>query len=358
MLMGVLITADLSIPNRVFSEFENRYLSQKPDFRWDDLISGRYTQNYENYVADQFVFRNKWMELKVFLEKALLKKENNNIVFGKDGYLFNKYITLPDEFFTNVELLNKFIETYEKENVYVAIPPNSYAVLEKLAPIGLYNVDQAKWLQWLEEELNLPKGKVVNLYEALKKHDDEYIYYRLDHHWTTLGAYYAYEAYAKQVGFSPMPLEEFNPEVIEDFYGTFYSAAKRKEGHADLIFYDPNLDADFYLDGVLQPSIYDLTFTKGRDKYGMFLHNNPGRASIKTNLNSEIREKKLLVFKDSYANSMIPFLTKHYSQIEIVDLRYYNGSVGALMEEGWDDVLFLFNFISFSNDPNLVKLNY
>lgn len=356
--MGVLITLDLGLSDSVFSPFENRYLSQKPVFQWDDLISGRYTENYESYLTDQFVFRNEWMGLKVSLEKVLLKKENNEIVFGKEGYLFNKYISLPDRFFSNVKILNQFIETYENENIFLAIAPNSYAILEDLTPRGLYNVNQAKWLKWLEDEVILQEENFIDIYESLKKHQEDYIYYRLDHHWTTLGAFYAYEAFAKKAGLSPMSLDAFNPEVIEGFYGTFYSAAKRKEGAEDFIFYDPSLDADFYIDGILQPSIYHLKFAEGRDKYGMFLHNNPARASIHTHLETEKKEKRLLIFKDSYANSMIPFLTNHYTHIEIIDLRYYHGSVETLMDEGWDDVLFLFNFISFSNDPHLIKLNY
>ncbi|WP_018248391.1 DHHW family protein [Orenia marismortui] len=358
MVVGIITIVNLLLPPRSFSEFENRYLSQKPDFHWNDLISGRYTEKYESYVADQFIFRNQWMGLKAFFEEALLKKENNNIIFGKKGYLFNKYLTLADNFFTNVETLNSFLQIYKDQNIYVAIAPNSYTILEDLVPIGLYNVNQAKWLQWLKEELNLSDRRFIDLYQALKKHTNKYIYYRLDHHWTSTGAYYAYEAYSKEVGFLAVPLEKFTPKVIEDFYGTFYSAAKKKKGKADFIWYDPHLDANFYVDGVLKSSIYDLSFADGRDKYAMFLHNNPSRASIKSHLNSKTDRKKLLVFKDSYANSMIPFLTNHYAQIEIIDLRYYNGSIAALMNESWDHILFLFNFISFSKDPYLVKLKY
>lgn len=357
-VVGTLTMVNLFIPDQLFSQFENRYLAQKPDFQWEQLISGKYTAKYESYVSDQFVFRNNWMQMKGFFEKALLKKENNNIIFGDNDYFFNKYLELPDSFFTNVDLIHQFIKRYEDQNIYVAIAPNSYTILEKLVPKGLYNVDQVKWLKWLEHELASSGGTVVDLYESLKEHDDEYIYYRLDHHWTTLGAYYAYQGYGKEVGFLPIKLEEFTPKVIEDFYGTFYSAAKRKTGNADFISYYPELDADFYLDGELKSSIYDLTFAQSRDKYGMFLHNNPAISSINTDLNSKVEDKKLLVFKDSYANSMIPFLTEHYTHIEVVDLRYYNGSVSDLMDKEWDDVLFLFNFISFSKDPNLVKLKY
>ncbi len=361
-MFAIIIVAffigDMLFPAKIFSESENRYLAQKPEYTWEKLISGEYAEDYEEYIGDQFIYRDRWMELKVKTEQGFLKKENNDIIFGKDGYLFNKYIKLPDRFYKNVDLLKNFIKENKEENIFIAIAPNSYQILKDKVPKGLYNVDQEKWIQWMKDELNLKENNFVDLYSSLKKHKDEYIYYKTDHHWTTSGAWYAYETYSKSAGFLPISEDELDPVYIEDFYGTFYSSSPKGKDSQDKIWYYPSLDGKAIIDGEVKDSIYDLKYIEGKDKYALFLHNNPGRVLIKSQESGVLRGKRLLVFKDSYANSMIPFLINHYEEIQVIDLRYYNGRVKDMLEEGWDDILFLFNFSFFSDDSNLLKLKY
>lgn len=358
LILGAFFIGDIFFPIKTFSDSENRYLAIKPEYTWEKLISGDFTQAYEEYVSDQFIYRDQWMYLKSKTEQALLKKENNNIVFGQNGYLFNKYIKLPDKFSTNVGLVKRFIRENSDENIYMAIAPNSYQILKDLTPLGLYNVDQKKWIQWMEQELPLKDNNFVDIYSSLEKHKNEYIYYKTDHHWTTSGAWYAYEAFCQAAGLSPILKDDLEAICIEDFYGSFYPASPKEKDSQDIICYYPSLEAEAFIDGEKKESIYDLKYLEGRDKYALFLHNNPGKILLKTNAKGAGQGKKLLVFKDSYANSMIPFLTNHYEEIQVIDLRYYNGRVKEMMTDEWDDVLLLFNFSFFAEDPNLIKLNY
>lgn len=336
-------------PVNAFSETENRYLEKKPEWSYKALMSGTYSEKYEAYVSDQFPFRHQWMRLKAASEKAHLRKENNNIVFGKEGHLFNKYIVLGEAFEKNVATLKAFSEE-AKIPVSFMLVPNGYAVLSDLVPKGLYNVNQDLWLDLLSAEMG---DDFIDVRPFFKR--DKPLYYRLDHHWTTFGAHKGYEAIAAHKGFTPYAWESFKLTQVRDFYGTFYSAAKRFDGAADVIDVPLISGMSFYIDGEEKASMYDMTFADVRDKYGLFLHNNPGRSTLK-GLNPG--GKKALVFKDSYANSLLPFLAMHYDAIEIIDLRYFRGSVSTLMAESWDEVFLLYNFISFSEDRHISKLRY
>lgn len=336
-------------PLKSFSETENRYLAKKPEWSYRALLSGKYAEDYEAYVSDQFPFRNQWMRLKSVAEAVQLRKENNDIVFGKDGHLFNKYIVLGDYFEKNLDLIKAFAQKSDQAVSFMLVP-NGYEVLSNQVPKGLYNVNQGKWIDFVSQDLG---DDFIDPRPFLK--GDSLLYYRLDHHWTTYGAYRGYLALANEKGFEPVAWELIEKTIVPDFYGTFFSSAKRFKGSPDVIEVPKILGAEFFIDGEKMPSMYAMDYASSRDKYGLFLHNNPGRSTIK-GLNPS--GEKLLVFKDSYANSLLPFLSMHYETIEIIDLRYFRGSVSEIMEEPWDEVLFLFNFISFSQDRHLSKLNH
>lgn len=353
---------DVLAPDVAFSEMENRYLKEKPSFSLGALFDSKYTQAYEKYVDDQFFAREQWMRTKSDLERMMFKMENNDIVFGADGYLFNKYLTVPKEYEKNIKAIKAFSEKYPSAKMRFALAPNSYTVLKDKVPFGLYNVDQKS----VYEQTKAGLGSLVETVDLMTPLQNAYktlgnpLYFKLDHHWTIFGAYEAYKALIQAEGLISTPLEADAIKRVENFYGTFYSAAKRFDLAGDTLYYDSALDQgiDVTVATEAKESMYDLKMLEGKDKYGMFLYNNPPFLTLKTTA-SEALPKKILVFKDSYANSVLPFMAKHYAQIDVVDLRYYNGKVSELMASGnYDEVLFLYNFITFSQSKDSVKLLY
>ena len=362
-----LFTAvDLVKPDREYSEFENKYLTQRPEFTLASFLNNEWTSKYETYLNDQFVLRDDWITLKSICESMLLKIENNGIAYGADDYLFEKFTTLAGDslaqFERNVGYEKTFIDTYgETVPITFTIIPNAYMILPEKLPEGLTQVDQAAYTAPIYEAVG-DKAQVVDFTGALTAHKDEYIFYRTDHHWTTLGAYYAYAAYAESLGMEPVALDSLSGIEVPDFYGTYFSKAKKFDAVADTITYYPIADAGVIIDGQEADGYYDLSKFEVRDKYAAFLRGNNGYTVIKSGVREapEGQEpSKILVVKDSYANSFVPFLLYNFDEVHVVDLRYSAVSMKELLStENFDQVLLMYNFMNLVTDTNLYKLGY
>ena len=362
-----LFTAvDLVKPDREYSEFENKYLTQRPEFTLASFLNNEWTSKYETYLNDQFVLRDDWITLKSICESMLLKIENNGIAYGADDYLFEKFTTLAGDslaqFERNVGYEKTFIDTYgETVPITFTIIPNAYMILPEKLPEGLTQVDQAAYTAPIYEAVG-DKAQVVDFTGALTAHKDEYIFYRTDHHWTTLGAYYAYAAYVESLGMEPVALDSLSGIEVPDFYGTYFSKAKKFDAVADTITYYPIADAGVIIDGQQADGYYDLSKFEVRDKYAAFLRGNNGYTVIKSGVREapEGQEpSKILVVKDSYANSFVPFLLYNFDEVHVVDLRYSAVSMKELLStENFDQVLLMYNFMNLVTDTNLYKLGY
>jgi hypothetical protein len=123
-----------------------------------------------------------------------------------------------------------------------------------------------------------------------------------------------------------------------------------------ITYYDVD-NLEILVNGKRVGSLYDESYIGKKDQYGLFLHNNPGLIEIHNLDSKDQGMKRILVIKDSYGNSFVPFLVKHYEKMDVIDLRNYNGKVSEQIKDGdYDEVLILYNFISFSEDLNLSKL--
>ncbi len=357
---------DIAKPDKEFSEFENKKLKQKPTFTWDGLVSNKYTQNYEKYINDQFVGRDNWINLKSMAEMGLGKIENNGVVYGKDKYMFDKLNT-PDmeRLNKNMEYFKQFTEKYPDENITVGIIPNSYEVLTDKVPFGLNNIDQTKYTNELFSRLNGNNLRKIYFLETLKPHKDEYIYYKTDHHWTTLGAYYAYSEYMHSMSMEPVSLDEIKDFAmnVEDFYGTYFNKSKLISAESDTITVYNKIPVDSVeINMQKKNGLYDMKKFNTRDKYGAFLYGNNGQTVIKSSVNKYHKEgktSKILVIKDSYANSFVPFLMYNFDEIHVVDLRHFAPNMSDyLKENNFDEILLMYNFKNFSEDTNIPKLRY
>ena len=369
---------DMLAPTREFSEMENMYLKQRPTFSWSSLVDTneerKYTAQYEEYVNEQFVLRDQWISLKSRAESAIGKVENNGIVYGTDGYMFAKEDTYDEQKLqTNIDYLNEFMALYPEVPKTFAVIPTAYAVMPQRLPYGLQLLDQYDMMQQIYGQVQGDELAHLSFNDVLDAHQEEYIYYRTDHHWTTYGAWLAYSEYVRSKGMEPVSLEELDANEVEGFLGTHYSKCKLYNAQADTITYYDIPITDITVDGghtildadrqeLTVEGLYNMQQWQVRDKYAAFLWGNNGVTVIKSD-NSRYHEdgktSRVMVIKDSYANSFVPFLTYNYDEIVVIDLRALATDLSELMEQyTFDDVLIMYNFSNFLTDTNFFKLRY
>lgn len=341
---------------REFSELENRKLMQPPKLTLAGVLSkdDPWMAKYTEYTKDQFIFRDGWIDLKSRAEAMLLKTENNGIWFGKDNYLFPKFLAVGERFEKNLDAVECMAQRHPGK-VSVMIAPSSSLVLSEKLPWQAPVADEDIYHDSIVERLS-GQAAVYDLRKTLRAHGDEYIFYRTDHHWTSEGAYLAYEQFAGSKGLPLFDRSDADEKKVENFYGTSYSKARNYDVVPDTItYYDlPNqltvytANADGSESGETGP-LYNTADFETRDKYKAFLRGNNGYSVLEGNGTGSI-----LIIKDSYANAFIPYLVEDYASIGIVDFRYLNEKVDSLIERGgYDEILVLFSFQGFMDDMTL-----
>lgn len=348
-----LSLTDVVTPDRVFSETENRVLSEKPKFSKESLQEGNYTAEYENYVTDQFVGRDKWIAVKTMWDILLQKKSINGVYLGADDYLIEQHkpedypIELVEEKLT---LLEKLVERWDAK---VMLVPTADNILTEKLPDNAPYFNQADFLAKVKERVGAEH--YIDVYSALERHKDKEIYYKTDHHWTSRGAYYGYAEWLKSVGELPLVSSINRREAVtEDFLGTLHSRINLPMKGEMIEYYYDTLEQPVmvkYDTGKVRDTFYEEKYLDTKNKYGYFLDDNHGFIEINT---SNQNGKTLFVIKDSYANCTIPLLAQHYERVYILDLRYFNGRLFPFMEKygvkGEMNVLLLYNCIHFLDD--------
>lgn len=354
-------TVDMVKADKSFSELENRVLSKKPTLTSKNFLAGEYSGKYEKYINDQFLFRNSWIDLKSRAEYALGKIENNGIIYGKDSYMFEKFDSLNEDTLTkNVDSIKVFMEKYNLPTTFALIP-NSYMILGNKLPKGSVLLNQFDYINTIYQFLDKSAIRSIDLSNILSEHKEDYIYYRTDHHWTTYGAYLGYTTFVQSLGLSPVNLETLNTTNVTDFYGTYFSKTKLFNALSDTITYYP-MDVSITIDAQPYEGLYDMEKWELRDKYAGFLWGNNGVTVIKSthNMNKQDGQtSRILVFKDSYANSFIPFLTYNFDEIHVIDLRSLPMKLSAYMSQyAFDEVLIMYNFKNFAEDTNITRIKH
>lgn len=352
----------INSPNE-FSELENRKLSQMPILSLKSYIDTSFSSDYEKYINDQFFLRDNWIDLKSRIEYLLGKRENNDIIFGKENYLFKKFTTFNDEMLkNNLNSIITFTNNYNKEVDFFIIP-NSYAIYDELTPRYLPLVEQLSLINSINSYLSLKSNdhiNTINVAEELLKNKDDYIYYKTDHHWTSYGAYLAYLTYMDYLGLEIVDINNLEKITINNFLGTYYNRSKYFKADSDFITYYNILGLHIEIDGKEQLSLMDLDKFKGSDKYSAFLWGNNGLTKvINENISEERKGSSILIFKDSYANSFIQFLSYNYEIIDIIDLRYFKESIRNFMKDkDYNEILIMYSFNNLSSDINIRRLKF
>lgn len=355
LVLLVFAVVDMAESDRLFSQTENRILAQRPKWSLESVLDGSYEREYENYATDQFVSRDTWVMLKTRMDILLQKKVIKGVYLAADGYLIEQH--LPQEYdgeLTDKRLdqLRQLTERYPQSLVMLA--PTADNILTEKLPSHAVSYDQSRLMERVEGQIG--EEHVIDLFPTLLEHREEYIYYRTDHHWTTLGAYYAYLEWARKVGYPPRDYDPQDLETVSDsFLGTLHSRINLPMEPDDIqIFPRTNrrsvkITYDFDRE---TSSYYEPSYLEDKNQYGYFLDDNHAFVEIETAYYAD--GKELFIIKDSYANSLIPILAPHYEKIYVLDLRYYNGSLFSLMDQYVTDdrvsVLVMYNCIHFLED--------
>lgn len=360
LLLAGLSVVNLVTPSRTFSENENRMLQQVPPFSVSALASGKYTTDLDKYITDQFVFRDGWVGVKALLELTIQKHATNGVYFGKDGYLMESFDNIDQVQYTkNLDVVARFSQRLEQElgiQAGTMLVPTAALVLHDKLPSGAPEVDQRALL----DQAGTVLPGFVDVSGTLAEHKDEYLYYKTDHHWTSLGALYSYSHWREQGGHPSVSVSQFSSDVLSDeFYGTTYSKASLYTAKPDTITaYIPSpavsVQVDYNQGEEITDTIYQRSFLDQKDKYSVFLNANQPTTRITT---STQNGRKLLLVKDSYANAFVQMALPDYEEIHVIDLRYFQQSVYDYIEEnGVTDVLLLYTLKGFCSNTNLYPL--
>lgn len=336
-----------------FSEQENRYLSSFPELSWESLKEGEYTADLESYLTDHFPLRDFFMGIRTGFELAAGNREINDVYIADDGYLIEKY-QKPQNTEKIIRAFKGLKESVKEAEVYLMLVPTASVIYNDKLPKGAPVNSQLETMQTIYEEASC---KPVYVRDALEfyKEGTEPLFYHTDHHWTSFGAYTAYQEFCRAKGFKAVELDSLEKKIVtEEFKGTVYSKVNdyMHEGDEITIYENPalKLTVNYTDTGEVSDSLYNYEYLEKKDKYSFFLNNIHPLTEI-TNETASTEEELVLV-KDSYANCMVPFLVNHYRKIYVVDPRYYKQSVSELVNANpaVKDVLLLYNMNTIDTD--------
>jgi hypothetical protein len=434
--------------DRAFSENENRYLATAPVFSGGDFLSGDYQEKLESYLNDQFFLRDGWITVKTAVQKACGDTDIGGAYVGKDGYDFEKI--LPEDvddalLDRNIRAVTDYFsfcaEYMDSARVSFLLVPTSGLVLSDKLPDHAILFDQSAYIDRIaaavagaesteikaaeaaatevEDAAGTAEGicTFISPEEILRAHANEGVYYRTDHHWTTRGAFLAYQVWCEATGHTFAGEGAYTvTQVSDSFRGSLYSKildydsaydtievmeripgeGERTDSASDEAFgqedfrstedgeelanedyapaadeenqaqedYTPIADEENHAqeeytvtaDGEKLDGIYREEYLTKKDKYAYFFGGNYGEVRI-CHTAQDAGRGNLLVIKDSFANAFVPFLIPEYDNIYMIDLRYYNGDmISYIRENEITDVLVLYNVSNFISDKYLYKL--
>lgn len=356
--MIVFFLLNLVVSDQEMSEEENRMLAGMPRLSWSSLVSGDFMAKYETYLADQFAGRNIWRSIKVGLSGLGGSKKEEDVLIGKDDYLLEEIVS-PDQdtLMENLESIRQFANHSRDIQIYMLLVPNAANIMRDRLPAFAAVSDQSRMFAQVKRELG-EDVEWLDAAEALKKHAEEKIYYKTDHHWTSLGAFYTFGQVAEQMNIKADVSSGFVSYPVSTTFNGMLAAKSgcRLDVREDIYIYVPrDTDNDVVVNYVDEQrkttSLYDSSKLETRDQYAVFLGENTSVVDIKTVSESS---RRLLLIKDSYANSFVPFLTPYFREIVLVDPRYYSGTIDDIMDTyRISDVLFLYSGNTFFQDNNL-----
>ena len=382
-VLGGTSLATAILPKKEKSENENRYLEQMPSVVntkklesaenfadvWDSVkwqyINSRdgnaFKDDFEAFLCDHLAGRETWVKASNGIQRLSGKQEINGVYTVDDQMIQLLKPFDQEQFYENINAINAFAERFPEKQMFMMIAPTVQELYTNKIPGYMDVISERAVIETAYHAV--ANVGAIDCRSYLSGTEDKYVYYRTDHHWTSLGAYYAYQSAAKALGYAAYGYNSFNIETVSrDFRGTLYSKTLDDSVTPDNIEYftlaknEPKIrmtcsDGDKVTE---YDSLYVRDFLNEKDKYSSFTGSNVPLVTIETDVDND---KKLLIIKDSYAHSLAPFLANHYSKIAMVDLRYIGTDLRQLIDfDEYSQVLFMYNAATFVEDGNLTKL--
>ena len=357
LIVLIFAVANLIHRDRDVSESENRKLAQRPKFSVAALADGSYFSGLTAWYNDQFVGRDGWISWNLTGQKLIGRRESGDVYLGRKGYLLKKPVSMDAAAVDpKLEAIRAFSEAYPDVHMYFTLAPSAATILTDKTPRNAPIPDQLGQIQTIYTRL----GTVIPLdvTTTLQRHSDEYIYYKTDHHWTSLGARYAFEAMALNMDISAVSDYDIHT-VSTTFRGTQSSESGDRRSVDTVQVYTPSEPKITYY--VSYPStqeksasMYKRDCLNVKDQYTVFFGGNYPMVELYTTADTG---RSLLIFKDSYANCFIQFLTPYFDKIIMIDPRYYYDDLTSVVTtQGITDVLFLYSADTFMADTSLTDV--
>ncbi len=288
------------------------------------------------------------------------------LIAGNSAYEYYNFVQkTADSYAKHINrVANQIAKNGSTAKVYDIVVPTSIDItLDESTRKSLNTSDQQKAINYIYGSMN-DKVTTVNIYDTLKQHSNEYIYYRTDHHWTALGAYYAYEKFCQDKGITPIPLSSYEEKDYGEFLGSFYNDTnknKKLKKHSDeLIAYKPTYNTEMeYIDTkgnrIKWPLVNDVSNYDPSYKYGAFAAGDNPYTRV---VNNDINDKSTcLVVKESFGNAMIPFIAGNYHKVYVIDYRTWKGTISEFVKnKGVQDVIFINNMSATRSEMLVEKL--
>lgn len=336
----------LLLPKSDFSEMEKRYLAEPPKVSMESVFSGQWSKQAEEYLTDHVPGRNLFVGIHAYVE-LLAGRQHLKDVWREDGKLVEAPVALDEKAIArNMHAINTFAEKLQQTVHVMVVPSAGWAA----GIDGYTDSDSLQAIYAAAGNLVAPVS-VEDIYDGKPE-----LYYNTDHHWTSQGAYYGYEAYMRAVGRDCRAEEDFTVEVADNFQGSTYSRSALWLTPAESIELWQGSDKLTVTNGETE-GVHEGIFYRERleeaDKYTVFLDGNHSIVRVK---NPE-KQGKLLVIRDSYSNCLGGFLAESYGEVVLVDLRYYRQAASELVsQEGFDNILVCYSCANFLTDTNLMLL--
>ncbi len=366
MFIGIIYSLSIGtiIHNKKsFSEEENRFLETLPHFTLNEVVHNNLTSAYDTYLNDHFIYRNHWIRLKVTTDYLMGKQESKDVYLSKDYLVENVKDNGKHYSVNNINEIIRFSENApQRLNIYFMLIPSTSAIQQYKVP---KYADTFNQLSFINKTYSQTEQYInnISIYDDLLTHNKDYIYYRTDHHWTTDGAYVAYRRMAQMMNFEPFAYDDLDIEsVSNDFKGSLHTTSGFNYVKPDEIkaITNDNIDQFIVYNGenkTTYDSIYFDEYLNKKDKYSYFLGLNQPQVKIKSH--GTPSNRKLLIFKDSYAHSLAPLLSYTYRDITLIDMRYVNTDIMKILQlTDYDDILFMYSIDVFLNTKNTSKLSY
>ena len=352
--IGGVCLLSLLLPKQEFSPKENRSLQPTPTLSLEAVTHGKFMEQAEDWTADHTVGRDLWVSLKARCELLLGKKENNGVYLGTDGQTLFAQYTAPVDLNRRMDAVNALADKLSVPVYFSLVPDKTYVYPDRL-PHGAPLTDDGSTAA-AAAQLCSEKVAFIDLYSAPWGQDS---FYRTDHHWTTMGAYTGYLTLSQAMHGS-VTLMENEPLLESDqFFGTTWSSAGTTWIKPDSIYTwvsdKLGVQVIAYPNGKpVEGQLYVRDKLDTKDKYSMFLGGNQPLCVVK---NPSAAQGKLLVIRDSYSDSLAPFLALDYQEVHLFDLRYNLTPISQYVEEnGIDQVLVLYSAENFRKDKSVTLM--